>query len=66
MTIFASKLQYVGYTIDKDVLHTTQANIRAINNVPTTKNVSELKSLVGFVNYYAKFVQNIATVLNLL
>ncbi len=33
----------------------------AIENVPTPKNVMELKSYLGLLSYYGKFLPNLAT-----
>ncbi|XP_054259311.1 uncharacterized protein K02A2.6-like [Macrosteles quadrilineatus] len=60
---FASKFEFLGFTIDKHGLHTSQAKIKAIVDAPVPRNVTEVKSFVGLVNYYSKFVPNIAGVL---
>nr|XP_022901108.1 uncharacterized protein K02A2.6-like [Onthophagus taurus] len=44
-------------------LHTTKEKIKAIQDAPIPKSVTELKSFLGLVNYYAKFVPNLSTIL---
>lgn len=61
---FQEKVCYLGYIIDKDGLHTTPEKISAINNAPKPQNIKELQSVLGMINYYGKFVPNLATLLN--
>ncbi|XP_044756893.1 uncharacterized protein K02A2.6-like [Coccinella septempunctata] len=60
---FQSRVNYLGYVIDKEGLHTNASKVLAIKKAPRPINVTSLKSFLGTVNYYAKFVKNIATVL---
>ena len=61
-TLMAESVTYLGHRIDKD-LHPTQEKVEAVQNAPTPKNVSELKSYLGLLSYYAKFLPNLATVI---
>ncbi|GFW22067.1 retrovirus-related Pol polyprotein from transposon 17.6 [Trichonephila clavipes] len=54
-------VNYCGHTIDKFGLHKTQEKIDAITKVPVPKTVSDLKSFLGLVNYYGKFISNLST-----
>ncbi|XP_037303504.1 uncharacterized protein K02A2.6 [Manduca sexta] len=60
---FAESVTYLGYVISKDGIHTCPDKIEAIKNAPAPKNVTELRSFLGLVMYYAKFVANISTLL---
>ncbi|XP_044760876.1 uncharacterized protein K02A2.6-like [Coccinella septempunctata] len=60
---FQSRVNYPGYVIDKEGLHTNASKVLAIKQAPRPTNVTSLKSFLGTVNYFAKFVKNIATVL---
>ena len=53
-------IDYLGHIIDKDGLHPTPEKVRAINEAPTPKNVTELRSFLGLVNYYSKFLPNLS------
>lgn len=64
MLFFQSKISYLGFDIDKEGLHTSKDKISAIENAPTPNNITQLKSFLGFVQYYAKFVPNLAMVLH--
>lgn len=62
-TFFADSVTYLGFVIDKDGVHTCPKKVEAIKNVKVPTNVSELRSFLGLVMYYAKFVPNISMIL---
>ncbi|XP_026332438.1 uncharacterized protein K02A2.6-like [Hyposmocoma kahamanoa] len=62
-TFFADSVTYLGFTISKRGVHTCPDKIEAIKKVAAPANVSELRSFLGLVMYYAKFVPNISTIL---
>lgn len=55
------EIDFLGYHIDADGRHPMDEEIRAIKEAPTPKNVSELCSFLGLVNYYSKFLPNLST-----
>lgn len=57
-----SSVEYLGHIVDKDGLHATPAKVKAINNAPEPRNVHELRSFLGLVNYYGKFIHHLSTV----
>ena len=64
-TFNASSVMYLGHRIriDREGLHPTNDKIRAIQQAPAPHNVTELKSYLGLVNYYAKFLPELSTCL---
>ncbi|XP_063371511.1 uncharacterized protein K02A2.6-like [Cydia amplana] len=62
-TFFADSVTYLGFVISKQGVHTCPEKIEAIKQVPVPNNVAELRSFLGLVMYYAKFVPNISTIL---
>ena len=54
-------IEYLGHVIDQEGLHPTKDKVRAIKEAPTPKNLTELRSFLGLVNYYAKFLPNLST-----
>ena len=54
---------YLGYRIDAEGLHPTECKIQAINNAPRPQNLTELKSYLGLLTYYGKFIPNMSTLL---
>ena len=55
---------FLGHRIDADGIHPTEENLRAIVQAPAPKNVQELRSFLGLINYYGKFIPNAATILS--
>ena len=54
---------YLGHTIDKHGIHPTEDKIAAIKDAPTPRDVSQLRSFLGILNYYNKFLPNLSTTL---
>ena len=52
---------YLGHVIDKMGLHTSTKKVKAIQEAPPPKNHKQLKSFLGLIHYYGKFVLNLAT-----
>ncbi|KAI7813566.1 hypothetical protein IRJ41_020631 [Triplophysa rosa] len=61
---FKKQISYCGHVIDKDGLHKSQDKLEAVLNAPCPQNVSQLRSYLGLVNYYHKFLPNLSTVLH--
>ena len=59
----ASSVIYLGYRIDAEGLHPVPEKVQALKEAPTPCNVSELKSYLGLLTYYSKFLPNVSTVL---
>ena len=54
-------VSYLGHVIDAKGLHPLPEKIEAIRQAPTPKNVTELKSYLGLLTYYGKFLSNLST-----
>ena len=52
---------YLGHRIDGEGIHPTEEKVSAIINAPEPRNVAELRSFLGLVNYYHRFIQNLST-----
>ena len=55
------KVEYFGHTISADGLQPSESKTRAVVDAPQPQNVSQLRSFLGMVNYYGKFLPKIAT-----
>uniref|UniRef100_A0A8C6MDI2 ribonuclease H n=1 Tax=Nothobranchius furzeri TaxID=105023 RepID=A0A8C6MDI2_NOTFU len=55
------QVQYLGHQIDAQGLHPVQSKVRAIVEAPSPTTVAELKAYLGLLNYYNKFLPNLAT-----
>ena len=63
-TFLSSQVEYLGHIIDSKGLHSSNRKLEAILKAPIPRNVQQLRSLLGLVNYYRKFVPNLASVLH--
>ena len=54
---------FLGNKINAQGLHPLLEKVKAIKDAPKPRNVSELKSYLGLLNYYLKFLSNLSTVL---
>ena len=59
-----SSVEYLGYKISEKGLQPTDEKIIAIKNAPVPKNVSQLKSFLGLINYYSTFLPNLSHALS--
>ena len=55
------EIEYCRHLINQDGLCKPQKKIEAVVNVPSPQNVNQLRSWLGFENYYHKFLPNLAT-----
>ena len=58
-----SSVVFLGHKIDAQGLHPLLEKVKAIKDVPKPRNVSELKSYLGLLSYYSKFLANLSTIL---
>ena len=54
---------FLGHRIDASGIHPTDEKLKAIVSAPAPKNVQELRSFLGLINYYGKFIPQAATIL---
>ena len=59
-----ASVEYLGHIIDKKGIHTSDRKIEAIQEAPTPKNTQQLKSFLGLVQYYGKFISNLSSLLH--
>lgn len=55
-------VNYLGHRIDMEEIHPTEDKMEAICNTPAPQNVQQLHVFLGSLNYYGKFLHNLATV----
>ena len=56
-------VSYLGHVISAEGLRTEESKVKAVVDAPEPKNVAELRSFLGLVNYYGKFLPDLATTL---
>ncbi len=57
---FMQSVEYLGFQISAAGICPTEEKVRAIRDSPSPRNISELKSFTGLVNYYSRFFPNLA------
>ena len=59
---FKLQVTYLGHIVSKDSIETDPKKLEAIKNWPIPKTVTEVRSFLGFTNYYHKFIPKYAQV----
>ena len=58
---FRDKVEYLGHQISSEGLHTAPKKVEAIKTAPIPSNVQELRSFLGLLHYYGKFIPDLAS-----
>ena len=59
----AESVEYLGHIIDATGLHPTKAKVLAMQNAPVPQDITQLKSFLGLINYYRKFLPDLSSLL---
>ena len=60
----ARSVEYLGLQVNQHGIRALPNKVEAITNAPPPKNVQELRSFLGLLNYYGKFVRNLSSILH--
>jgi len=60
-SFFQDSVEYFAYRIDQYGIHPTEEKLTAIKDAPKPQNKEQLKSWLGLVNYYRRFIRDMAT-----
>ena len=58
-----TKLQFLGHQVDKEGIKPLEEKVIAIQNFPHPNTRKQLREFLGLVNFYHRFVQNCAKIL---
>ena len=58
------RVEYLGHLIDSQGLRATKSKVEAIENAPPPQNVQQLRSFLGLLNYYRKFIPDLASIIH--
>ena len=58
-SFFKESVKYLGHRISADGVHTTKEKTQAVSEAPEPRKVKELRSFLGLLNYYLKFIPNL-------
>jgi len=59
--ISKGQVEYLGHMIDAKGIHPMEDKVRAIHEAPIPQNITQLRAFVGLLNYYSKFIPQVAT-----
>ena len=59
---FRQELIYLGHVVSKEGIQTDPKKVEAIHKWPVPTNVTEVRSFLGFTNYYWRFIKKYAQV----
>ena len=59
-----SSVTYLAHRIDAEGLHPTTEKLEAIKNAPAPTDVTQLKSFLGLIMFYSRFLEDHSTVLS--
>ncbi len=57
-------VEYLGHRISEQGLQPTMKKVQAIQLAPAPSDISQLKSVLGLINYYSKFLPNLSHTLS--
>lgn len=60
--LISNSLNYLGHRIDIDGLHSTDEKVKDIQETPIPTGVSDLRSFLGLVHYFGRFVNDIVQI----
>ena len=56
-------MEFLGYHISSNGTQLTTEKVKAIQMAPQPSDITQLKSFLGAVNYYGKFLSDLATII---
>ena len=62
-TIGVPEVTYLGFRIDAHGLHPTENKLQAIKDAPRPVDIKQLRSFLGLLNFYRRFIPKASTIL---
>ena len=59
-TFGATSVQFLGHVVSNKGIHADPSEVQVVFNLPDPKNLDEIRSFLGLVGYYCKFIPNFA------
>jgi hypothetical protein len=61
-TFYQKKIHYLGHIVSEDGIAVDPEKIEAIKSWPTPKNISKVRSFMGLVGYYRRFIEGFSKI----
>ena len=61
--IGVASVTYLGYKTDKQGIHPAEDKVKAIFEAPALTNTAQLRAYLGLINFYRRFLPQVATLL---
>ena len=62
-TFGVSSVTYLGHKIDAEGLHPVPEKVQAVQDAPSPTDVAQLRSYLGLLSFYSKFLPQLSTVI---
>ena len=59
---FRDHIDFLGHRVDREGVHMMEDKVRAIREWPTPTSIEEVRSFLGMVGYYRKFIANFSSI----
>ena len=64
MIFFKDKIQYLGHVVTKEGISVGPEKIRAIEDWPIPKDVTDVRSFIGITGYYRRSIEGFSRITN--
>lgn len=61
---FQNSVKYLGHIVDRNGLSKTTERVQAIIEAPQPQEASEVRAFAGLINYYGRYIKNLAHIMN--
>ena len=59
---FKEEIEYLGYIVSEEGISTNPKKVEAVTKWPTPQTVYDVRSFLGFVRYYTRFIKNFSKI----
>jgi hypothetical protein len=59
-SFFKSEVKFMGHIVSREGVRPNKEKVAAIKDIPTPKNQKDIRAFLGVVNYYRRFLGNMA------